>query len=379
MNFNIGSLLDQAGEIASKLDENVSIEDIINTLKLPDFGSILNSVTSALPQNLVNIAKDGALEALKTGKLDQALNSTINSLQNEVLSEAQNALNSLTSAASQSSKVIDSAINSVKSVASSISNNQSSFYNTALKFQNTVNNTQNSVTTSATSDNIIKSTVDSVIRSLSNNDIKKLKTDKNFYNQTLQSTISSTNTKLYDRYKKEVNDYTKGSSTVQAINSLSMFAKEKLNNFSLDSDGYYEVDVNMGTFTSEGSSASINSVAIGSKQSSLTTASGRKQNSGNTCSVDNNKILLNSTVVVPGIGTFYAVDVIKNSSAELLLYYGLQSEANMIRDRIKNPTRVKVKPPKSSITTGSNLNSGSGSSTPTQISSTIRGNFQKLV
>jgi 3D (Asp-Asp-Asp) domain-containing protein len=379
MNFNLGGLIDQAGIIVSKLDENVSLQDIINTLKLPDFGSLLKNVAGALPQNLVEIASDGALKLLNGTKLDQVLSSTIDNLQNEVLSEAQKALNSLNDVVSQASSVVNSVSDSINSISTAVAKNQSGFYNTALSLQNTVNNVQSNVNTTSSLDSIIKNTVDSVVDGLSPADVKKLNNNSSFYNTTLNNTICSVNVKLEEKLINQAEEYVSGSGSVQALNSLNLFAKEKLNNFTVDAEGYYEVDVIMSTFTDKGSTATLESISNSSKSSTAKTASGRKHSTGRTCSVDNNKILLKSTVIVPDVGTFYAADIIKNSSNELSLYYGTDGDANTIAANIINPTKVKVKPPTSNITTGSNLGSGSGGSTPTQITTTIRGNFQKLV
>lgn len=358
MNLNAEELVSGATNLINELSDGISIGDIISSLNLPQLDQFSTLASSLLPQNLVSVDSNGKFSLLNPLELQNAVKTGIDSLQDIITKEINDVISEVTSIAEQASNTVNEVSNTISSLGKKLTTDQLGFFEEAFSTVSSmfdlgvdtgvISNFANTVSTATNS-----------IRQLSPKQIRDL-SDPEYLKNVVSTTLNTANTLLADEVVKTAIDYANIPVSSKAVTNLFSSINTLLGSPGPKSSGEpYDVEVRVSTYYGKGESGDIEAY---NKKS----ATKQQLISGKSCAVDNVKILYNSEVEVPGVGTFVAVDRVKNAGFDLELYYEDINQALDVNTKLQSKMLVKVTPP----------GGGSGSEIPL---ATRRGLNAKLI
>lgn len=335
-----------SSSLVDKLSEGVQLDKIVGSLKLPKLNNMSQLLTGLLPQNLSEFNAEGVLELLNPANFQDTLKNGINSLKDEIEGEIKGVLDEVINTANQiesTAKQVSSTIGNLGNL--NILSNQSGFFEDAFNKVSTLTNLNVDFGTVSKFGQTISSAANTV-RNLSPKQIRDL-ADPEYYNQVVQDTLSTANKMLENDVVETVKDFVKVPANIGSVGALFSTAGSVLGSIGSSSGnsdtGEFSMEAKISTYYGKGDGADIDAFTYKS-------ATGRKLMSGKSCAVDNVKILFNSKVEVPGIGTFTAVDKLKGGGADLQLYFDTAEEGLKAQAKLTDKVLVKVKPPSPPIT-----------------------------
>jgi predicted RecB family endonuclease len=358
MNLESADLIEEASLLAKKLTEGVDIYSLLASLKLPALDIFSQLASSLLPQNLTQVDGEGNFSLLGPLDLQDAIKSGVDSLQDVITQQVQGVINEVTSVVQQATDSANQVIDAVNTISTTILSDQTSFFEKAVE---TVSNITNlNVDTGVLSN--YSGTVNKVIDQIKEFSPKQIRdlADPEFYKQVVSSTVAQASDALTKEVLSVAQQYVAPVASIGAISSLFNTANSLLQNSGpRGGSNSYSIQANISVYYGKGEGGDLDAY----KKKSV---SKKQLASGQSCAVDNVKILIGSKVEVPGIGTFTAVDRLRGGGYNLQLYYDSVDKGVEIQSKIVNPILVKVTPADNSL-----------SSTPQLVS--IRGNDPKLI
>jgi hypothetical protein len=306
-------------EVLTKGDSIVlGITDIIQSIKLPDLGGLINTFSSLLPQNLIEVSETGVYTLLNATELDQIVESGVENIRGIVEAEVNSKLSLLQAGIDQVTDTAQAAASTLTNLGLAVSNLNVDYLNKSLNSFLQIDNIIGADLPNITN---IQSSVGSVIDSLDNLSPKQIRdlADPAFYQQVFNETVD---TALSFAGSEAVQNAITQIAPSVNIGALTKLAQAGISTFNQPAN----VDGTPGSFRKlveikfnygEGEGSDADS----SKEKSVT---GRKLQSGKSCGVDGTNILIGSTVKT-SLGTFTAVDKSKTPSSAGLpvvdLYY----------------------------------------------------------
>lgn len=334
-------------EVLTKGDSIVlSITDAIQSIKLPDLGGLVNTFSSLLPQNLVEVSEEGIYTLLNATGLQEIIESGISNIRSIVESEVASKLALLQTGIDQVTDTAQAAASTLTNLGLGISNLNIDYLNKALDSFLQVDNIIGADLPNITN---IQTSIGSVINSLDNLSPKQIRdlADPAFYQQVFSETVD---TALSFAGSEAIQNAINQIAPSANIGTLTKLAQAGVSIFNTPVDGEgnrqsYDKLVEIHVYYGEGEGADTDA----SKEKSVTN---RKLQPGKSCGVDGTNILMNSKVQT-SLGTFTAVDKAKTPSSSGLpvvdLYFkdlstSVQKELELNRTGL-NKQVVKVIPP----------------------------------
>jgi len=343
VNLQAPDLNDLSSVITSKLDKGIDLGSITDAFKVPSLNNMSQLLMNLLPQNLTEFDEEGALKLLSPANLQDTVKAGIDGLKEEIEGEIKDVLNEVINTANTLKTNVEQVVSTVQNIGNlDILSSQSSFFEDAFSaVSNITNSNVDFGTVSKFGQTITKAA--NTVRELSPKQIRDL-ADPEYYNEIVQGTLETANGMLTEDVLGVAASLVKIPSNIGSVANLFTTANSLLGNQgpSNNSEGY-SIEVKVSTYYGKGDGADLDAFNYKS-------ATGKKLQSGKSCAVDNVKILFNSKVEVPGVGTFTAVDKLKGGGADLQLYYETAQEALQAQAKLSNKILVKVKPPSSPIT-----------------------------
>jgi hypothetical protein len=334
-------------EVLTKGDSIVlGITDIIQSIKIPDLGGLVNTFSSLLPQNLIEVSETGIYTLLNATGLEQIIESGIENIRSIVESEVASKLSLLQAGIDQVTDTAQAAASTLTNLGLAISNLNIDYLNKSL---NSFLQIDNIIGVDLPNITNIQSSIGSVIDSLDNLSPKQIRdlADPAFYQQVLNETVD---TALSFAGSEAVQNAINQIAPSANIGALTKLAQAGVSIFNTPTDanggrGSYDKLVEIHFYYGEGDGSDTDA----SKEKSVT---GRKLQSGKSCGVDGVNILVGSTIQT-SLGTFTAVDKVKTPSSSGLpvvdLYYkdgstAIKKELELNNSGL-NKQVVKVTPP----------------------------------
>jgi len=343
VNLQAPDLNDLTSAITDKLDKGIDLGSIIKSFKLPELGDMSKLLLDLLPQNLTEFDAEGALKLLSPGSLQDALKTGIDNLKGEIEGEIKGVLDEVINTANTVKATVEQATTTIQNIGNlDMISSQSGFFEEAFSaISNVTNSNIDFGTVSKFGQTISKAT--NSIRELSPKQIRDL-ADPEYYNQIVQSTLGTANALLEEDVLNTAKSFIKVPTNIDTVANLLTTGNSLLGAQGPSADKEeYSLEVKISTFYGKGDGADIDAFNYKS-------ATGKKLMSGKSCAVDNVKILFNSKVEVPGLGTFTAVDKLKGGGSDLQLYFETAQEAIKAQANLQDKILVKIKPPSSPIT-----------------------------
>jgi hypothetical protein len=355
MNFNAEELTSSATALLENLSDGVGIEDILSSLQLPQLDQFSQLATSLLPQNLVNVSSEGVFSLLNPLELQNAVKSGIDSLQDVIKQEINDVIGEVTSIAQQASSTVNQVGDTLQSLGKKLTTDQLGFFEEAFSTASSMFDLGIDTGVVSNFANTVSTATDS-IRQLSPKQIRDL-ADPEYLQKVVSTTLETANGLLETEVLNTALEYASLPVSAGAVNSLFSTVNSLLGTPGPKSSGEpYDLEVRVTTYYGKGDSGDIDAF-------SKKCATKQKLVSGKSCAVDNVKIMYNSKVDVPGVGTFLAVDKIKSGGVDLQLYYDDINQASEIDAKLKSSMVVKVTPPGGGQPTEIQLPGRRGSST----------------
>jgi len=325
---------------------SIDIGSLLELVKIPDLGGVLNSFSNLLPQALTTLTEEGIYTLLDPTNLQRVVQEGINSVTGIIENEITAKLQQLMSLTSEVTNTAQAAAQSIVSAGASLASFNLGYLNkTAEQFLQSFNITGTDLTSIAN----VQSAASSIISTLDNLSPAEIRELANpaFYQQVFSQTLESA--------KNAVGIEAINNALTQISPSLNIITMNKLAetgvglfNTGTDENGarkQYEILAEVRVFYAMGDGAD-------SDAAQKKSVSGQALQSGVSCGVDNQKILIGSTVET-SLGTFKAIDKTKQSvSAGLVpvhLFFENVEEAAMktyeLSSTKKNRQIVKVTPP----------------------------------
>jgi hypothetical protein len=341
VNLQSPELNDLTSLVSSKL-QGVDIGSITQSFKLPSLNNMSELLKNLTPQNLTQFAEDGARQLLSPSNLQDAIKSGIDSLKDEIEGEIKGVLDQVVNTANTVKSTAEQISSTIQNIGNlDILSQQSGFFEEA--FNNLSNITNLNIdfgTVSKFGQTISKAT--GSLRELSPKQVRDL-ANPEYYNKVVKETLNTANTMLESDVLEAAKDFIKVPSNIGSVAGLFTTANTLLGSSGPSAKSEeYSLEVKISTYYGKGDGADVDAF---NKKS----ATGKQLKSGKSCAVDNVKILFDSKVEVPGLGTFTAVDKLKGGGADLQLYYETAQEALKAQAKIPGKVLVKVKPPKVSV------------------------------
>lgn len=337
MNFNAEEVVGSATALLEKLSDGISIEDIFSSLKLPQLDQFSQLASSLLPQNLVKVDGEGKFSLLNPLELQSAVKSGIDSLQDVIKSEINDVISEVTSIAQQASDTVNSIGSTLQSLGKKLSTDQLGFFEEAFSTASRMFDLGIDTGIVSNFANTVSTATDS-IRQLSPKQIRDL-ADPEYLQKVVSTTLDTANSLLETEVVNTALEYANLPVSIGSVNNLFSTVNSLLGTPGPKTSGEpYQIEARVSTYYGKGDSGDID--AFNKK-----TATKQNLISGKSCAVDNVKILYNSKVEVPGLGTFTAVDRIRTGGIDLQLYYDDINQAMEADTKIKSTMVVKVTPP----------------------------------
>lgn len=358
MNLESADLKEEESLLIKKLAEGVDISSLLASLKLPALDIFSQLASSLLPQNLITIDDGGNLSLLSPIELQEAIKTGVDSLQDLITQQVQGVINDVTSVVQQATDSANQVIDAVNIISTTILDAQTPFFEKAIETVSNITNLNVDTGVLSNYSGTVNGVIDQ-IREFSPRQIRDL-ADPEFYRQVVESTVAQASDELTKQVLKVAQQYVAPVASIGAISSLFTTSNSLLQNRGpKGGSGIYSIQANVSVYYGEGEGGDLDAY----KKKSV---SKKQLVSGQSCAVDNVKILIGSKVEVPGIGTFTAVDRLRGGGYNLQLYYDTVKNGIEIQNQIVNPLLVRVTPADNSL-----------SSTPQLVS--IRGNDPKLI
>lgn len=347
MNLQSPDLNDLTGVISSKL-QNVDLGAVLQSFKVPKLNDLSQLLLDLVPQKLTEFTEEGALKLLNPANLQDAIKSGIDGLQDQIEGEIKGVLDLVMNTAN----TVQDTVNQASEVVQGLSNlnldvisNQSAFFEDAFKsLSNITNLNVDFGTVSKFGQTISQAT--NTLKDLTPKQIRDL-ADPEYYNQVVKDTLNTANTMLEANVLETAKNFIEIPANISSVGNLLTTANTLLGTASGPNANFkeYNLEVKISTYYGKGDGADID--AFNHKS-----ATNKKLISGKSCAVDNVKILFDSKVEVPGLGTFTAVDKLKGGGADLQLYYETAQEALKAQAKLSGKVLVKVRPPSIPVTLG---------------------------
>lgn len=361
MNLKSPELNDLTSLVTSKL-QDVDLGAVVQTFKVPSLNNMSQLLLNLVPQKLTEFDDEGVLKLLNPSTLQDTIKSGIDSLKDEIEGEIKGVLDQVINTAN----TVQSTVNQAASVVNNLGNfnldilsSQSGFFENAFSTLSNVTNLNVDFGTVSKFGQTISQAANS-LKNLSPKQIRDL-ANPEYYNQVVQNTLSTANTLLENDVLETAKNFIKVPSNISSVAGLFTTANTLLGTSTGPNanNKEYSLEVKISTYYGKGDGADIDAFNYKS-------ATGRKLMSGKSCAVDNVKILFDSKVEVPGLGTFTAVDKLKGGGADLQLYYETAQEALKAQAKLSGKVLVKVRPPSIPVTLG-------------DVFTGVRGSISKLI
>ena len=361
MNLNSADLVEETSLLTKKLQEgglSGGLDILLNMLKLPPLDDFSSLASKLLPQNLTAVDSAGNFNLLGPLELQDAIKSGVDSLGDVIKQQVEGVINEVTSVVQQASDVANQVTNTVQSVSNIIASDQLSFFDKAVETVSNITSSNVDVGFLSNYSASVSQVVDK-IKEFSPKQIRDL-ADPEFYQQVVSSTVAEASDALAKEALSVAQQYIAPVASLGSISSLFNTANALLQNSGpKGGSSSYSIEANASVYYGKGEGGDLDAY----KKKSV---SKKQLVSGQSCAVDNVKILIGSKVEVPGLGTFTAVDRLRGGGYNLQLYYDTVKEAMEAQNKLVNPVLVNVTPAGGSLT-----------STPQLVS--IRGNNPKLI
>ena len=337
MNFNAEELTSGATSLLQNLTEGLNIESIISSLQLPQLDQFSQLASSLLPQNLVNVDSEGKFNLLNPLELQDTIKAGIDGLQDVIKQEIDDVIGEVTSIVQQASDTANSVGDTLKSLGSKLTTDQLGFFEEAFSSASGLLDMGADMGVISNFGNTV-STATNAIRELSPKQIRDL-ADPAYREKIISTTLQTANSLLENEVLSTATEFASLPVSSGAVSSLFSTVNTLLGTPGPKSSGEpYQTQVRVSTYYGKGDGGDIDAY---NKKS----ATKQQLISGKSCAVDNVKILYNSTVEVPGLGTFKAVDKLRSGGIDLQLYYDDINKANEAKAKLKGNMVVKVTPP----------------------------------
>lgn len=337
MNFNAEEMTGSATALLSKLQEGVGIQDILGSLQLPQLDQFSQLASSLLPQNLVSVSSEGVFSLLNPVELQNAVKSGIDSLQDVIKQEINDVIGEVQSIAQQASDTVNQIGDTLQSLGQKLTTDQLGFFEEAFSAASSMFDLGIDTGIVSNFANTVSTATDS-IRQLSPKQIRDL-ADPEYLQSVVSTTLETANSLLETEVVNTALEYASLPVSAGAVSNLFSTVNSLLGAPGPKTSGEpYQTEVRVATYYGKGDSGDIDAF---SKKS----ATKQQLVSGKSCAVDNVKILYNSKVEVPGLGTFTAVDKIRSGGVDLQLYYEDINQAMEADAKLKSTMVVKVTPP----------------------------------
>lgn len=342
MNLNANDIVSGAEQLLSGLQDGISLSDITSIVQLPQLDQFSQLATSLLPQNLIKVDDSGNFKLLDPLTLQDTVKKGIDSVKGVIEEEIRGVINEVTSVAGQAANTINVAANTLSSLGKGNITESLDFFDDALGSASSLLGFSADTGTLSQYTKTVSDVTDTV-RKLSPKQIRDL-ADPEFRENIVQNTLNKATELLESDVLSTVEQYVQLPVSVGAVTSLFTTANSLLNRPGAKQAGEpYSVAVKVDTYYGKGPGADLD--AYNKK-----CATNKQLISGKSCAVDNVNILYGSKVEVPGVGTFEAVDRIKNGGVNLSLYYDSIDEAGPVNSKLTGIINVRVTPPAGSTT-----------------------------
>jgi len=296
----------------------LGISDILQSIKLPDLGGVLNTFSSLLPQNLIEVSETGVYNLLNSTALQQIIESGINNIRGLVEAEVTSKLALLQTGINEATNITQSAVSTLTNLGLGISNLNIDYLNKSL---NSFLQIDNIIGVDLPNITNIQSSIESAIGSLDRLSPRQIRdlADPVFYQQVFNETVETALSFAGSEALQNAITQIAPSANIETLTKLAQVGVPIFNT-PIDAEGNRQpfnklVEIQFNYGEGDGSDADA------SKEKSIT---GRKLQSGKSCGVDGTNILIGSKIRT-SLGTFTAIDKAKTPSSSGLpvvdLYY----------------------------------------------------------
>jgi len=337
VNLQAKDLIDNTGNLLSKIQEGADVGQLLQGVKLPKLDGLSELMKSVLPQNLTQFDPEGALQLLSPLDFQDKIKQGIESMQGLIEDQIKSVINEVTAAVEDVQSIANQVADSVSQIGDMLSSNQQGLFDSALEAAAKISDASVDIPVLSKFSQSISKATDS-IKKFTPKQIRDL-SDPDYYNQVVSETLNTANTLLENDIIETAKEYIQSPPSIESVSSMFTTANSLLGNLGPTSSGEpYTLEASIITYYGRGEGADLD--AFKKK-----TPTGKQLQSGKSCAVDNVNILYNSKVSVPGLGTFTAVDKLRGGNANLMLYYETKDQAEAASKKIKGKMLVTVTPP----------------------------------